>query len=72
MSKFLNVDWDERAQLVGQYIMIIRDARFWMDNEEAIRDWYRAADITFDLQGMVLRFDSEEDRLAFRLAWESQ
>ena len=72
MSPFLNIHWEERPHLVDQYLMIIRDARFWMDNEEAIRDWYRAADMTLDLQGMVLRFDSEEDRLAFRLAWDHE
>ena len=67
----------KRFQLAGQvegitsHLVLIEDYMWWTDNERAILNWM-ADNLPRGIehqQGMVLTFDSEQDRMMFLLRW---
>ena len=54
-----------------QYIVMIEDYTWWTTNEREILNWM-ADNLPNGIdhqQGMVVKFDTEEDRLMFLLKW---
>lgn len=60
-----------RSPVGGEYIVIIEDYAWWHVNHFDITDWMREHLPKGEehQQGMVLTFDSEEQRMWFLLRW---
>ncbi len=61
-----------RSPLNGDYMVVIEDYVWWVQNERDILDWMkeqlpRGAD---HQQGMIINFDSEQQRTWFLLKWQ--
>lgn len=50
-------------------MILIADPGFWVDNERAIVDWFNSSNVKYTLKGMILEFDSIEDKMMFLLRW---
>jgi hypothetical protein len=50
-------------------MLLISDYRFWIDNEEQIFDWCTESRIQCILTGMILEFESQEEKMMFMLRW---
>jgi len=50
--------------------VIVADYKFYVENEQEIKDWTNQCTPGWALTGMVLEFKSEQDRLAFLLRWD--
>ena len=75
-QQFMNKP-EKRFQLAGQvegitsHLVLIEDYMWWTDNERAILNWM-ADNLPRGIehqQGMVITFDSEQDRMMFLLRW---
>jgi hypothetical protein len=50
-------------------MLLICDYRFWHNNEEQIFDWCTESRVQCTLTGMILEFESQEERMMFMLRW---
>jgi hypothetical protein len=50
-------------------LLLISDYSFWIDNEEDIFDWCTESRVQCTLTGMILEFESQEDKMMFLLRW---
>ena len=50
-------------------LLIIEDYVFWHKNQKDIEKWIEASNGTITQQGMVVHFNTEEDRTMFLLRW---
>ena len=49
--------------------VIVVDYKFYIENEQEIKEWANQCTPGWTLTGMVLEFKNEQDRLAFILRW---
>jgi hypothetical protein len=61
---------DAKVGRLGQPMLLISDYRFWIDNEEDIFDWCTESRVQCTLTGMILEFESQEDKMMFMLRWQ--
>ena len=52
-----------------RYILLITDPIYWLNNEQDIVDWFTVSNVKYNLSGMILEFDSQEDKMMFLLRW---
>ncbi len=52
-----------------RYMLLIADPLYWTENEREIIDWFGVSNIKCSLTGMVLEFDTQEDKMMFLLRW---
>jgi hypothetical protein len=57
------------SPLTKQVMLIIEDYAFWVENQEAIEASIRSFEGRVRQQGMIINFDSVEDRTMFLLRW---
>ena len=50
-------------------LLIIEDYAFWHINQKEIDKWIEASNGAITQRGMVVHFDTEEDRTMFLLRW---
>jgi hypothetical protein len=50
-------------------MLLICDYKFWTDNEVQILDWCTQSRVQCKLTGMILEFDSQQDKMMFMLRW---
>jgi hypothetical protein len=50
-------------------MLVIVDYKYYADNEAAIVDWCEHSSVHYKRTGMVLEFDTQEDRMMFLLRW---
>lgn len=51
------------------HFLLITDYDWFLKNEDDIFAWAKESNIHLDLNGMVLRFQSDEDKMMFILRW---
>jgi hypothetical protein len=56
-------------QYQSYYLLLIADPEWYLTNEEAIKTWSEHSGIDFTINGMVLEFKSQEDKMMFMLRW---
>ncbi len=49
--------------------VIIADVNYWLDNRARLVDWLDKSGISWRLQGVVITFNTKQDQLLFKLAW---
>ena len=52
-----------------QLMLIIEDYAWWVQNQDALEESIRSFEGRVVQQGMVINFDSVEDRTMFMLRW---
>ena len=57
------------SPLNGQVMLIIEDYAWWVQNQTALEDSIQSFEGRVRQQGMVINFDSVEDRTMFMLRW---
>jgi len=57
------------SPLNRQVMLIIEDYAWWVQNQEALEESIRSFEGRVRQQGMVINFDSVEDRTMFMLRW---
>ena len=50
-------------------MLLIADPAFWVANEADIIDWFTSSNVKYYMKGMVLEFESNEDKMMFLLRW---
>jgi hypothetical protein len=60
---------DAHVNQFGAPMLLITDFIFWYQNEEQIFDWCTESRIQCTLTGMVLEFESQQDKMMFMLRW---
>ena len=50
-------------------LLLISDPKFWLENEAEIIEWLSEVNIKCHLNGMLLEFDNNEDKMMFMLRW---
>lgn len=60
---------EAKASQFSAPMLLISDYRFWTDNEEQIFDWCTESRVQCTLTGMILEFESQEDKMMFMLRW---
>ncbi len=53
-----------------RHILLITDPIYWLNNEQDIVDWFAVSNVKYNLSGMILEFDSQEDKMMFLLRWQ--
>lgn len=67
MSKFTAYDHDYESS--REYTLVCRDTTYLFDNEDEIREWLKSYTKTGRIEGVVVVFDNEEERIWFILRW---
>jgi hypothetical protein len=57
------------SPLNGQVMLIIEDYAWWVQNQTALEQSIQSFEGRVRQQGMVINFDSVEDRTMFMLRW---
>ena len=57
------------SPLDRQVMLIIEDYAWWVQNQAALEESIRSFDGRVRQQGMIINFDSVEDRTMFMLRW---
>jgi len=57
------------SPLNGQVMLIIEDYAWWVQNQDALEASIQSFEGRVRQQGMVINFDSVEDRTMFMLRW---
>jgi hypothetical protein len=57
------------SPLDRQVMLIIEDYAWWVQNQTALEESIRSFDGRVKQQGMIINFDSVEDRTMFMLRW---
>ena len=60
---------DAKVSQFGAPMLLITDFIFWYENEESIFDWCTESRVQCTLTGMVLEFESQQDKMMFMLRW---
>jgi hypothetical protein len=50
-------------------MMLITDWDYWLDNGEVINKWFAESNLQYSRSGMILEFDTREDKMMFMLRW---
>jgi hypothetical protein len=51
-------------------MLLIIDPKYYTDNKRAMVDWARQTNVQYKQTGMILEFDSKEDKMMFMLRWQ--
>lgn len=51
-------------------MLVVADWKYYLEHGEEIEEWADKCTPGWQLNGMILQFVSEEDRLAFLLRWD--
>jgi len=51
-------------------LLLIADPGYWLNNQQEILDWFTRSNIKYSLQGMILEFDTQEEKMMFMLRWQ--
>jgi len=51
-------------------LLVIADYKYYIDNEAVMVDWCEQSSVYYKRTGMVLEFNSQEDRMMFLLRWQ--
>jgi hypothetical protein len=54
---------------VDPWWLIINDAAYFVQHELDIWSWCQQMDIGISLEGVMMKFDTESDRMLFVMAW---
>jgi hypothetical protein len=57
------------SPLNGQVMLIIEDYAWWVQNQTALEQSIQSFEGRVRQQGMIINFDSVEDRTMFMLRW---
>lgn len=60
---------DAKTTKFGRPMLLITDPKYWCDNEKEIIEWLHDSNIGWILNGMVLEFNSPEEKMMFMLRW---
>lgn len=52
-----------------KFSLLVADYLWWSEHEDAIKEWAIATNNSLQLQGMILEFESQEDKMMFLLRW---
>ena len=52
-----------------RHMLLVADPEYWVNNEEDIIEWFVESNIRYNLAGMILEFDTQEDKMMFLLRW---
>jgi hypothetical protein len=58
-----------RSPIDSDYLLIIEDYAWWHINQTAIDQWIEDSNGAMTQKGMVVHFNTEEDRTIFLLRW---
>jgi hypothetical protein len=61
---------DARVSQFGNPMLLITDFIYWYQNEEQIFDWCTESRIQCTLTGMIIEFESQQDKMMFMLRWQ--
>lgn len=53
-----------------RHMLLVADPEYWVKNEDAIINWFGESNIRYTLTGMMLEFDTPEDKMMFLLRWQ--
>lgn len=51
------------------HLLLVTDANWYLDNEEEMKTWSEETGVEFALNGMVLEFKTQEEKMMFMLRW---
>jgi len=51
-------------------MLLIIDPVYYTVNEQAMVDWAKQSNVQYKQTGMILEFDSQEDKMMFMLRWQ--
>jgi hypothetical protein len=51
-------------------MLLIVDHKYYTENEDAMLDWCKQSSVHYTRTGMLLEFDTQEDRMMFLLRWQ--
>lgn len=60
---------DAKTTKFGRPLLLITDPEYWLTNEKEIVQWLLDSNIHWTLNGMVLDFDTPEEKMMFMLRW---
>ena len=60
---------EAKSNRFSKPLLLLCDYVFWIANEKEIFDWCRESSIECRLKGMVIEFNSDEDKMLFMLRW---
>jgi hypothetical protein len=60
---------DAKTTKFGRPMLLITDPEYWLNNEIQIAEWLLASNIEWVRLGMVLEFNSPEEKMMFMLRW---
>ena len=74
LGKFIPLDGDQEltvnnVRVKFKQVLIISNSTFWMKHEKEIENWCNTSLTYFNITGMILSFNSSEDRTMFLLRW---
>lgn len=52
-----------------RHMLLVADPEYWVNNEKDIVKWFVESNIRYNLAGMILEFDTQEDKMMFMLRW---
>lgn len=50
-------------------MLLIADPAYWVKNETDIINWFISSNVKYYMKGMILEFESDEDKMMFLLRW---
>lgn len=60
---------DAKTTKFGRPMLLITDPTYWFSNEKEIIEWLYDSNIGWILNGMVLEFNTPEEKMMFMLRW---
>jgi hypothetical protein len=60
---------DAKTTKFSRPLLLITDPEYWLTNEKEIVQWLIDSNIHWTLNGMVLDFDTPEEKMMFMLRW---
>ena len=58
-----------RNVLNNRPMLLIADPSYWVSNEQDIFDWLDESNIKYCMTGMILEFETQEEKMMFLLRW---
>jgi hypothetical protein len=65
--KFIEASVNTRNK---RHMLLITDPVYWINHEQDIIKWFDESNIRYDQVGMILEFDTQEDKMMFLLRWQ--
>ena len=55
--------------MVNKSMLVISDAKYYVDNEDEIKNWCKSSLTSYCQNGMILGFINDEERDLFLMRW---